>query len=50
MEPDDNSVTGKEVTIMRRSRQESMREQVGFLRRQFLQDADSQPIHRELNL
>jgi hypothetical protein len=34
------SLTGQEATAMRRSRQESLREQVGLLRRQFLQDGD----------
>src|SRR5262245_13950058 len=32
--------TGKEATAMRRSHQASVREQVGLLRRQFLQDGD----------
>src|SRR5947209_17757894 len=32
--------TGKEAIAMRRSHQEAVREQVGFLRRQFLQDGD----------
>jgi hypothetical protein len=40
MEPDSRSVTGKEALAMRRSRPGSFREQVGFLRRQFLQDGD----------
>jgi hypothetical protein len=40
MEVGSDSLTVKEATIMQRSRQESFREQVGFLRRQFLQDGD----------
>src|SRR5437764_7224939 len=35
-----HSLTGQEATTMRRSRQGSIREQVGLLRRQFLQDGD----------
>jgi hypothetical protein len=38
MEPGNHSVTGKEATGMRYSRQGSFRAQVRFLRRQFLQD------------
>src|SRR5215207_3661101 len=40
MEPNSRSVTGKEVLAMRRSRPGSFREQVWFLRSQFLQDGD----------
>jgi hypothetical protein len=40
MEVGSHSITGKEATAMRRSRQGSVREQVGLLRRQFLQDGD----------
>jgi hypothetical protein len=40
MEVYSHSLTSKEATPMRRSRQRSLREQVGFLRRQFLQDGD----------
>jgi Transposase DDE domain len=35
-----HSITRQEATAMRRSRQGAVREQVGFLRRQFLQDGD----------
>jgi hypothetical protein len=40
MEVSSHSIPGQEATTMRRSRQRSVREQVGFLRRQFLQDGD----------
>src|SRR5438874_13446161 len=40
MEVGSHSSIGKEATTMRRSRQGSIPEQVGFLRRQFLQDGD----------
>src|SRR5215204_1919657 len=40
MEMDRHSSTGKEAMAIRRSRQEAVREQVNFLRRQFLQDGD----------
>jgi hypothetical protein len=38
MEVGSHSITRQEATAMRRSRQQSLREQVGLLRRQFLQD------------
>src|SRR4051812_17140006 len=40
MEVGNDSITGKEVTAMRHARQGSLHDQVGFLRRQFLQDGD----------
>src|SRR5438309_5771838 len=40
MEVGCHSITRQEATAMRRSRQGAVREQVGFLRRQFLQDGD----------
>src|SRR3954453_15187393 len=40
MEVGNDSITGKEVTAMRHARQGPLHEQVGFLRRQFLQDGD----------
>src|SRR6516162_10332133 len=40
MGPDNRPVTAKEVTRMRSSHPGSFREQVSFLRRQFLQDGD----------
>src|SRR5271156_1790902 len=40
MEFGSHSITGKEATKMRYSRHRSFREQMGFLRRQFLQDGD----------
>jgi hypothetical protein len=40
MEVGSHSITRKEATAMQRSRQQSIREQVGLLRRQFLQDGD----------
>src|SRR3954469_4067797 len=40
MEVGNDSITGKEVTAMRHARQGPLHEQVGFLRRQSLQDGD----------
>src|SRR5438309_5791326 len=40
MEVGCHSITRQEATAMRRSRQGPLHEQVGFLRRQFLQDGD----------
>src|SRR5438309_1910566 len=40
MEVGCHSITRQEATAMRRSRQGAVREQAGFLRRQFLQDGD----------
>src|SRR5262245_56756480 len=40
MELGNHSITGREATTMRSSRQASVREQVRVLRRQFLQDSD----------
>src|SRR5689334_20135702 len=40
MEVGNHFSTGKEATAMDRSRQHSLHEQVGILRRQFLQDGD----------
>jgi hypothetical protein len=40
MEVGSHSLTRQEATAMRRSRQQSIREQIGFLRRQFLQDGE----------
>src|SRR3989440_9210353 len=40
MDVGSHSLTGQEATTRRRSRQRPIREQVGLLRRQFLQDGD----------
>ena len=40
MEVSNRSIPGKEAPKVRYSNSESVREQVGFLRRQFLQDGD----------